>query len=87
MNVSVILTYYVPDIINIRYFLYVIKDRDSMTVLRSLMRMLKPMGWLQWSEYDLKTIHVCTAAEELESKHTRALMDFVTSPSPGWSVE
>lgn len=49
--------------------------------------MLKPNGWIQWSEQDLKTLHVTTAFENAETKHTEALRNFALAPKPQWPAK
>jgi len=45
------------DIIHIRHFVCVVKDNDPTPLLRNLLRMLKPGGWIQWDEWDVLNRH------------------------------
>ncbi|CZT18010.1 uncharacterized protein RCC_03848 [Ramularia collo-cygni] len=40
------------DVVHIRLFLCVIASGDPIPLLKNLMKLLKPGGWLQWQEYD-----------------------------------
>ncbi|MCJ1359592.1 MAG: hypothetical protein MMC33_009594 [Icmadophila ericetorum] len=75
------------DIIHIRYFICVVRDSNPAALPQTFLKMLKPNGWLQWSEIDLKTIEICAASPQTVVGHTEALMDFVISPNPDWKVE
>lgn len=75
------------DIINVRFFLYVIKKSNPELVLQQLLRMLKPNGWIQWAEQDLKTARIVAAKPDSKPTYTEALMDFATAPTPSFTAE
>ena len=41
------------DVIHTRLLLAAVKDANAKKLLCNLLSMLKPSGWLQWSEYDV----------------------------------
>ncbi|TVY85588.1 Methyltransferase trt5 [Lachnellula suecica] len=41
------------DIINVRYMVLVVKSNDPVPILKNLLKLLKPGGYLQWSELNL----------------------------------
>jgi hypothetical protein len=45
------------DIIHIRHFVCVVGFNDPVPLLRNLLAMLKPGGWLQWGEWDVMNRH------------------------------
>lgn len=49
------------DIVNVRLIVFVIEE-DPVPVLRHLLKLLKPGGYLQWCEIDLESQHVETIA-------------------------
>jgi len=75
------------DIIHIRFFLCVITQSNPRALLECLMAMLKPNGWIQWTEQDVKTCQIVSAKPNAKSEHTKALMDFAMSPTPSWPIE
>ncbi|MCJ1395623.1 hypothetical protein MMC18_008509 [Xylographa bjoerkii] len=63
------------DLVHIRLFAFAIRNNDPTPILRNLVRMLKPGGWLQWSEADstaMKSRHLqlaeSTTTQEMMSK-------------------
>jgi len=75
------------DIINIRAFLVVVKDSNPGFVLQQLSKMLKPNGWVQWSEQDMKTCIIETANPNATRTHTQTLLEFAIEPTPKISAE
>ena len=51
------------------------------------MKMLKPNGWIQWGEQDLKTLRVTAAFENAQTKHTEKLKEFALAPTPQWPAK
>ncbi|KAK3319751.1 hypothetical protein B0T19DRAFT_488015 [Cercophora scortea] len=49
------------DVVNVRLIVFVIEE-DPAPVLRNLLKLLKPGGYLQWCEIDLESQHVETIA-------------------------
>ena len=79
--------YGVEDIINIRFFLCVVKERDPMPIIKKALQMLKPKGWIQWTEQDLSTCKVVSAFADAETKYTEQLKSFAVAPTPDWPVK
>lgn len=77
----------IVDIINVRFFLCVIKNSDPEVVVQQLLKMLKPNGWIQWTEQDIKTARVETAKPDIKTPYTQALMDFAIAPTPHFSAQ
>ncbi|KAK0507995.1 hypothetical protein JMJ35_009884 [Cladonia borealis] len=76
----------VYDIINIRFFLCVVKDRDPTPIIKKSLQMLKPKGWIQWTEQDLSTCKVVSAFTDADTKYTEQLKSFAIAPTPDWPV-
>ncbi|MCJ1431029.1 hypothetical protein MMC27_000379 [Xylographa pallens] len=75
------------DIIHVRFFLCVVIQSNPKALLERLMVMLKPSGWIQWTEQDVKTCRIVSAKPNAKTEHTKASMDFAMSPTPSWPVE
>ena len=54
------------DIVHVRLLLFVVKDSDPCPILRNLIKMLKPGGYLQWDDYDSVNACVKTVDESLK---------------------
>ena len=68
---------FVPiDIVHLRFFLPVVKDGDPTKFIAHALKMLKPNGWIQWTEQDLATARVAKAFAEAETQHTDELFQF-----------
>ncbi|PWY84799.1 S-adenosyl-L-methionine-dependent methyltransferase [Aspergillus heteromorphus CBS 117.55] len=52
----------VYDVVHLRLFFVVIRNDDPVPVFRNLLRMLKPGGWLQWSEHNYESWSVQSVA-------------------------
>ncbi|KAK3311847.1 hypothetical protein B0H66DRAFT_575676 [Apodospora peruviana] len=52
------------DIVNVRLIVFVIEE-DPAPVLRNLLKLLKPGGYLQWCEIDLESQHVETISPDV----------------------
>jgi len=46
------------DIVHVRLIIFVVRRHDLQVVIRNLMKLLKPGGWLQWEELDLSGSHI-----------------------------
>ncbi|KAL3448774.1 hypothetical protein BJX65DRAFT_306779 [Aspergillus insuetus] len=55
------------DIIHVRLLVFVVKG-DPTGILRSLVKMLKPGGWLQWSEPDVRTMRILTTKAKTQTQ-------------------
>lgn len=50
------------DVVHVRLFLLVVRENDPRPILRNLLKLLKPGGYLHWQEYDTSKTEVVTAA-------------------------
>ncbi|KAL8722224.1 MAG: hypothetical protein Q9225_001269 [Loekoesia sp. 1 TL-2023] len=66
------------DIIHIGIFMLLIANNNPLPILKNLMRMLKPGGYLQWDELDWATKRIVRADPSIPSDDTRALFDYVS---------
>lgn len=57
-----LINYY--DVIHIRHFVCVVKSNEPMPLLRNLLAMLKPGGWIQWDEWDVASRHLTQVSRE-----------------------
>ncbi|KAF2791437.1 UMTA methyltransferase family protein, partial [Melanomma pulvis-pyrius CBS 109.77] len=46
------------DIVHVRLVIFVVKNNDPRVIIRNLMKLLKPGGYLQWDELDLSGSHL-----------------------------
>ncbi|KAI0173628.1 hypothetical protein GGR52DRAFT_543820 [Hypoxylon sp. FL1284] len=60
------------DIVNLRLFGFIIRD-DPYPILRNLIKMLKPGGYVQWSEADIDSWHIRTTSPDVPTDHMAAL--------------
>jgi hypothetical protein len=49
------------DIVHVRLFLLVVRNNDPVPILRNLLKLLKPGGYLHWQEYETSNTEVVTA--------------------------
>jgi SAM-dependent methyltransferase len=49
------------DIVHVRFFLLVVRENDPRPILRNLLKLLKPGGYLHWQEYDTSRTEVVAA--------------------------
>lgn len=77
------------DVIHIRHFVCVVKDNDPAPLLKNLLRMLKPGGWLQWDEWDVLNRHFTkVSAAHAQSNIDKLEEEFANmrryTPKPEW---
>ncbi|MCJ1454376.1 hypothetical protein MMC28_004729 [Mycoblastus sanguinarius] len=72
------------DLVHVRFFLCVVRDSDPGVLLKRLLLMLKPGGYIQWTEQDLLTCTIASAASENNVQQTEELQKFALSPTPYW---
>ena len=71
--------------INVRFFMCVVQNGDPTPILQKIKRMLKPGGWVQWTEMDLETLAMeTTASKKEELAATQDLFRMAKAPSPKW---
>ena len=46
------------DIVHVRLVIFVVRNNDPRDIVRNLLALLKPGGWLQWDELDLSGSHL-----------------------------
>ncbi|KAI9036026.1 class I SAM-dependent methyltransferase [Aspergillus affinis] len=73
----------VYDIIHLRLFLVVIRDDDPVPVLRNLVKMLKPGGWIQWADHNLDSWTVETIAPDVPSPAMEKMRDMMVNTGLG----
>ncbi|KAI1179000.1 hypothetical protein F4777DRAFT_535249 [Nemania sp. FL0916] len=66
------------DLVNIRLLVWVISD-DPTPVLRNLIKLLKPGGYLQWGEVDIKSMQIETVSPGLPTGSLTALWEEVAA--------
>ncbi|OTB07050.1 hypothetical protein M426DRAFT_9126 [Hypoxylon sp. CI-4A] len=75
------------DIVNLRLFGFIIRD-DPRPVLRNLIKMLKPGGYVQWSDTDIDSWHIRTTSADVPTDHMDELWRLSvpkgTSLTPTW---
>lgn len=52
------------DIVNIRLVVFVVKNNDPKPIIKNLLKILKPGGYLQWCELDLAGSHLELGSKE-----------------------
>ncbi|KAK4619903.1 N-methyltransferase tcpN [Fulvia fulva] len=77
------------DIVHIRHFVCVVKANDPTPLLRNLLRMLKPGGWIQWDEWDVMNRHFTKIRPEASQANIDKLeAEFAAmrrhTPQPQW---
>ncbi|KJX95394.1 UMTA methyltransferase family protein [Zymoseptoria brevis] len=63
------------DVIHIRLFVFVIASGNPIPLLKNLMTLLKPGGWLQWQEYDNNEVRTLVAQPGQEAIALQAVLD------------
>ncbi|MCJ1311616.1 hypothetical protein MMC25_005289 [Agyrium rufum] len=69
------------DIVNVRYFCCVVQQNDPSAILKNLVKMLKPGGYLQWSEQDYANQSVIAANPDVKLEYFQAAKDYMESRS------
>ncbi|KAI0142140.1 S-adenosyl-L-methionine-dependent methyltransferase [Pestalotiopsis sp. NC0098] len=62
------------DIVNLRLFCYVIQD-DPTVVLRNVIKLLKPGGYLQWCDVDVSSMHINTSRPDVSTESLQRMWD------------
>ncbi|KAL2054873.1 hypothetical protein ABVK25_004695 [Lepraria finkii] len=65
------------DIVHLRLFTVLMKHNNPVPLLRNLIGMLKPNGYIQWDEHDHISQKVVTADPAINPKTVQAVLDFV----------
>ncbi|KAJ5659893.1 hypothetical protein N7507_006344 [Penicillium longicatenatum] len=66
----------VYDIVHIRLFAFVLKNEDMNTAIGNLLKLLKPGGYLQWSEPDIESFRIPTSVPGNKTDALSNLMAF-----------
>ncbi|OTA84585.1 hypothetical protein M434DRAFT_400421 [Hypoxylon sp. CO27-5] len=76
------------DIVHLRLFCWVIED-DPEPVLENLIKLLKPGGYLQWSDVDVQSMQIVTSSPDVPTDKLVALWNETvpkdTRLCPGWA--
>ncbi|KAI1395394.1 UMTA methyltransferase family protein [Hypoxylon fuscum] len=79
------------DIVNLRFFSFVLLNEEVPRVVGKLFRLLKPGGYVQWGEPDFATVRVDKTRPDSKTEHTEALMKLLTVQdprlNPSWVIE
>lgn len=67
------------DVIHLRLLLLTISGRDPGPVIKNVIKLLKPGGWIQWDDLSTAHTYVEKVDEELETKALDKIRDFVHS--------
>lgn len=78
------------DVIHIRHFVCVVKENEPTPLLRNVLRMLKPGGWIQWGEWDVINRHFTkTSSEGSQDSIDKLEAEFAImrrhTPQPNWT--
>jgi hypothetical protein len=73
----------VYDVIHLRLFLVVIRDDDPVPVLRNLLKMLKPGGWIHWSEHNMESWSVQTVDKDVTAPALQQMLDMMMNTGIG----
>ncbi|KAI0201102.1 UMTA methyltransferase family protein [Astrocystis sublimbata] len=72
----------VYDIINVRFFAFVLLNDEIPRVVARLFSLLKPGGYLQWGEPDLESLRFDTTTPEVKTDNLRALFGLLSVQDP-----
>ena len=77
------------DVVHIRHFVCVVKGNDPTALLKNLLRMVKPGGWIQWDEWDVVARHFTKINPDSPQENIDKLeAEFAAmrrySPNPTW---
>ena len=67
------------DVVHVRLVVLVVRKSDIRNVIRKLLRMLKPNGFIQWDELDYPGTHVRTSKDSLQTPALHKLREVVYS--------
>ncbi|KXS95961.1 hypothetical protein AC578_8091 [Pseudocercospora eumusae] len=70
------------DIVHIRLFMLVVENGDPTPLLRQLLKLLKPGGYLQWQEYDPSMDKLMLADPRTSAPKLEALRDVLRGAAP-----
>lgn len=67
------------DVIHLRLLLLTISGRDPSPVIKNVIKLLKPGGWIQWDDLSTAHTYVEKTDDKLETKALDKIRDFVHS--------
>ncbi|KAL2042758.1 hypothetical protein N7G274_004517 [Stereocaulon virgatum] len=70
------------DVVHARLLLPLVKNNDPTPVLKNMFSLLKPGGYLQWSDHNVTTWSIVTASPELGSSKVRAMIEETDKLAP-----
>ncbi|KAF2478183.1 uncharacterized protein BDR25DRAFT_275981 [Lindgomyces ingoldianus] len=71
------------DVVHLRLFLTLSMEKVN-TILRNAMALLKPGGFIQWTEHDKTNIQPTAASEGLSTEASQAFISLQKEPFPGY---
>lgn len=76
------------DLVHVRLLVLVVDNSDPRPMLRNLITLLKPGGYLQWDELDFRGTHVITADESVEAPALQDLRNTMYSDGrQDWALQ
>ncbi|KAI1325558.1 S-adenosyl-L-methionine-dependent methyltransferase [Xylariaceae sp. FL0255] len=70
------------DIVHIRLFIFVLLNEEVSGILAKLFKLLKPGGYLQWSETDISSVRITRAQPDSKVDATSRLVELSRSQDP-----
>ncbi|GKZ29531.1 hypothetical protein AbraIFM66950_005368 [Aspergillus brasiliensis] len=64
------------DLVHLRLLLPVIQNGDPSSVIQKIVRMLKPGGWIQWDDLNIREVKIFKARPELKTEALEYLSRF-----------
>ncbi|GAQ10911.1 hypothetical protein ALT_8232 [Aspergillus lentulus] len=65
----------VYDVVNVRHFVFVLQQSDLKGVLDNLFKLLKPGGYLQWTDFDMSSLRVEKINPDIKADANVKLME------------
>ena len=75
------------DLVHVRFFVVVVQNGDPNPLIGKIKRMLKPGGFLQWTEMDHETLHVEAVSSPETLIATQDLFNMAQAPCPQWPAK
>ncbi|KAI4172210.1 MAG: hypothetical protein LQ346_008642 [Caloplaca aetnensis] len=75
------------DVVHVRYFSTLVKGHSLQPLVRNLVGLLKPGGYLQWSEPDMSSTKATATSPSTLKGTAEKLSALMKSPRPGVEVE
>lgn len=76
------------DFVHVRLLVLVVQRSDPKSIIRDLLRMLKPGGYIQWDEFNYPDTHVKTCNSSLQAPALHELREMVYSQGRNdWTMQ